>query len=183
MSTPPSGWQEPKKDWKAGDVVSSADFRRIEENIEAIELGPRGLDPTQAPTGNVGSLRQMLDWFANRIKAITGASNWYDNPVKSLAQLQSEKVGRGTANTDVEQVTALLLRVDTRSVSITYDAQGRVSTVTEKDGANTVKTTTLTYDSNGRLTQVQESAGGKTVTKTLSYDANGNLTGVTKAVN
>lgn len=182
MSTPPSGWQEPKKDWKAGDVVSSADFRRIEENIDAIELGPRGLDPAQAPTGNVGSLRQILDWLANRIKAITGAANWYDAPVRTIAQLHSEKVGRGATNADVEQVKAVILRVDTRQVVIAYDAQGRPFTIQEKDGANVVKTSTITYGPDGKPSQIQETAGGVTVTSTLQYDADGKLVSVSKAV-
>lgn len=182
MSTQPGEWQNPKTDWKAGDVVSSADLNRIEQNIQEIELGNRGLDPTQAPTGNVGSLRQLLDWFANRIKAITGASNWYDAPVKSLAQLNSEKIGRGASNTDVELVKALIHRIDTRQVVIAYDAQGRPSTIQEKDGANAVKTVTITYGPDGRPSQIQEIAGGVTVTSTLNYNPDYKLASVTKAV-
>src|SRR5690606_26850278 len=39
--------------------------------------------------GNTGSLRQLLDWFANRIRAITGATNWYDSPATTLAATKS----------------------------------------------------------------------------------------------
>ncbi len=85
MGTPPQGWQTPKTNWQAANAPVAPDFNRIEGNIEAIELGTRTLDPSQAPSGNTGTLRQFLDWFANRIKAITGGTNWWDNPATTLA--------------------------------------------------------------------------------------------------
>ena len=89
MSTAPQGWQNPKTNWQAADVVNPSDFNRIEGNIQAIESGSRTLAPSQAPSGNSGPLRQVLDWFANRIRAITGASNWYDTPPATLTGLLS----------------------------------------------------------------------------------------------
>lgn len=89
MSTAPSGWQNPKTNWGSPDVPLPPDFNRIEGNINAIETGARTLDPAQAPTGNVGTLRQFLDWFANRIKAITGTANWYDAPPTTLKAAKS----------------------------------------------------------------------------------------------
>lgn len=89
MSSAPSGWQNPKTNWNSADVPLSPDFDRIEGNIQAIESGSRTLDPSQAPSGNSGTLRQILSWFANRIKAITGASNWYDSPATTLAATKS----------------------------------------------------------------------------------------------
>ena len=61
--TAPQGWQNPKPSYSAEDVTDSEQFERIEGNINAIETGARTLDPAQAPTGNVGTLRQFLDWF------------------------------------------------------------------------------------------------------------------------
>lgn len=87
MSTAPNGFQTPKTSWQASDVVTANDFNRIESNIEAIEQGQRTLDPAQVPSSNAGNLRQLLDWFANRIKAITGKANWYDAPTKTMEQL------------------------------------------------------------------------------------------------
>lgn len=89
MSTSPNGWQDPKMNWQPPDPVGVSDFNRIEGNVNAIEQGSRTLDPAQAPTGNVGTLRQILDWFANRIKAITGKANWYDAPDTTLAAAKS----------------------------------------------------------------------------------------------
>src|SRR5690554_687708 len=89
MSSAPSGYQAPKTNWKSADVPLPTDLNRIEGNIQAIESGSRTLDPSQVPSGNTGSLRQLLDWFANRLKAITGAANWYDSPIITLAGAQS----------------------------------------------------------------------------------------------
>lgn len=89
MSGPPDGFVQPKTNWQAPDVVGPSDFNRIEGNVSAIEQGSRTLDPAQAPTGNVGTLRQLLDWFANRIKAITGKTNWYDTPAITLDAIKT----------------------------------------------------------------------------------------------
>ena len=89
MSTAPSGWQNPKMNWGSPDVPLPPDFNRIESNINAIEQGARTLDPSQAPTGNQGTLRQILSWFANRIRAITGTTNWYDSPPTTLTAAKS----------------------------------------------------------------------------------------------
>lgn len=89
MGTAPNGYNTPKTNWAAGNVPTASDFNRIEGNIYAIEEGSRTIDPTQVPASNQGTLRQFLDWFANRIKAITGKTNWYDAPSKTLEDLNS----------------------------------------------------------------------------------------------
>ena len=88
MSTP-QGWQTPKTDWDSKDPVGVSDLNRMEGNLLAIETGERTLDPEQAPSSNTGTLRQILSWFANRIKAITGKTNWYDAPDTTLAAAKS----------------------------------------------------------------------------------------------
>lgn len=89
MGTAPNGWQTPKTDWQAADAPGPSDFNRIEGNSSAMELGQRTIDPSQAPTGVAGHLRNFLDWFANRIKAILGTTNWYDAPPTTLTAAKS----------------------------------------------------------------------------------------------
>lgn len=91
-------------------------------------------------------------------------------------------ISAGTTNQDVNFIKALNQQIDTRNVTLTYDGNGNLTTVTEKDGTTTVKTTTLSYNGNGQLTTVTEQVGGKTITTTLNYDGNGNLTSVTRSV-
>lgn len=90
MSTAPTGYQTPKTDWKAGDDAPVASgFNRIESNINAIETGSRTLNDGLASPANSGTLRQILSWFAGRLKAITGKSNWYTAPTKTLEDVNT----------------------------------------------------------------------------------------------
>ena len=84
MGTAPQGWQTPKTDWITEDPVGNGDLNRIEQNEESIENGNRTIDDAQTPSSDIGSLRNFLDWLANRIKAIIGKTNWYDAPSISL---------------------------------------------------------------------------------------------------
>ena len=88
----------------------------------------------------------------------------------------------GTSNQSVNFFKALNQQIDTRSLELVYDENGNLTTVYEKDGETTVKTTILEYDSNGNLSTVTEQVGGKTIITTLSYDENGNLSGVSRQV-
>lgn len=105
----------------------------------------------------------------------------YTNPHRVTAA-QIGAIAAGTSNQDINKIKAITLRIDTRNTVLTYDANGRLTKVEEKDGSTVVKTTNLTYNANGNLTQVQEIAGGTTVTTTLTYDASGKLTGTSKTV-
>lgn len=87
MSTAPEGYQTPKTDWAAEDALTTTAFNRIEDNINSIETGSRTVDQGQAPSGPAGSLRQFLDWFANRLKAITGEANWWTAPAATIAAI------------------------------------------------------------------------------------------------
>jgi len=98
MSSNPSGWTTPKKNWSSADIVSSTDLNRVEGNIDALNNGARTLDPAQAPTGNSGSLRQILSWLANRIRAITGMANWWDAPPTTLAATKQHMGAGGAAH-------------------------------------------------------------------------------------
>ena len=85
MSGSPSGYQTPKLDWTPQDALDPTSYNRIEGNINAIETGNRTLDQALVNPVNTGTLRQIISWFAGRIKAITGKTNWYDAPDTTLA--------------------------------------------------------------------------------------------------
>jgi hypothetical protein len=48
-------------------------------------VGDRTIDQTLVPSTHTGTLTQLFSWIANRIKAITGATNWYSAPATTLA--------------------------------------------------------------------------------------------------
>lgn len=79
-----TGWQDPKTDWKAADRPTADDLNRIEANTQAIEIGARAVSDTTAPTGSAGSLRQLIGWILNRLKAITGKAAWHTAPAITL---------------------------------------------------------------------------------------------------
>lgn len=61
--------------------------------------------------------------------------------------------------------------VDAASSALTYNADGTLATVTERDTAGrTLRVSTLTYTA-GVLSSVTEVAGGRTRTTTLTYTA------------
>ena len=78
-------WQNPKTDWAPPDTVTDDDMKRIERNIKHIEVDNRTLNQATVPTGNEGALQTILNWFANRIGAITGKTNWFEAPDITLA--------------------------------------------------------------------------------------------------
>ena len=88
----------------------------------------------------------------------------------------------GANNQVVNLFKALNQQIDTRSTTLTYDANGNLTQVVEKDGTVTVKTTTFTYDTSSKLTTVRETVAGKTITTTLTYDTNGNITNISRTV-
>jgi YD repeat-containing protein len=93
-----------------------------------------------------------------------------------------QKPDLGANNQSINLFRALNQRIDTRSLELVYNTNGNLTTVYEKDGETTVKTTTLGYDSNGNLSTITEQVGGRTITTTLSYDTNGNLRSITRQV-
>ena len=90
MSTAPTGFTTPKTDWVASNAISAGDFNRAEGNSLAIETGSRTLDQALASPANTGTLRQIISWFAGRIRAITGTTNWWEAPVKSIEQINTD---------------------------------------------------------------------------------------------
>lgn len=96
---------------------SPPDITVLNPNFDKIdaELYPT-IDPSVAPSGNIGFAKALLGGLANRIKVITGKTNWWDSPTKSLEQLNTDKVDKVTgkglstndyANADKQQVAKI----------------------------------------------------------------------------
>lgn len=103
-----------------------------------------------------------------------------DTAVQSANPTLTGTITLGGADTDVAKVRAATIETDDRAVTLAYTGADLTS-VTEKDGAATVKSTAISY-SDGRVVTVTETAGGVTVTTTLTYDGSGNITGTTRSV-
>lgn len=72
----------------------------LNENTDKLdEILYPAIDDTEAPTSSStsGLLSKIVGWFANRIKAITGNSHWYDTPPTTLSAAASHMSGGGTS--------------------------------------------------------------------------------------
>ena len=134
--TAPTGWKTPKTNWASADVILPEDVNRIEGNINAIEQGSRTIDPSQAPTGVAGNLRNFLDWFANRIRAITGTTNWYDAPPATLSGLNTSLSSHKSAS-PIDHPDGSVTAAKIASGAVTSDklAAGAVTAGKLADGA------------------------------------------------
>jgi hypothetical protein len=67
-------------------------FGNIQQQIDNIDVTGTQItvDQSQTPAspGN-GTIAQLFNWIANRIKAITGKTNWWDTPDTTLASAKS----------------------------------------------------------------------------------------------
>jgi len=189
-------WVTPKTNWTPSDPIGTADLNRIEGNEAQLRTdldahtdattGVHGATSAATPNSVVQRDPAGQANFGTPTASSHAATKGYvDNAVANRARTDirptfTAGIQDGDANADVSIIKSVQHHTHTRTVELTYSS-GNLSTVTEKDGANTVKTTTLNY-SGGRLSSVVEVAGGVTVTQTLNYDGSGNLTSVTRTV-
>lgn len=100
-----------KNTWNTGDTITAAKLNNTETQYDAAaadlaahktaaaldhpdnsvtdaKIGNRTPDQTQAPSSpGTGTLSQVLSWLANRIKTITGATNWWDAPAATISTI------------------------------------------------------------------------------------------------
>ena len=162
MSGPPSGWQDPKVTWAAGNVVTAQHLNDIGTNLNAIETGSRTLDQALASPANTGTLRQILSWFAGRIRAITGTTNWWEAPDTTLAAAKSH-IDATTAHSAVSAATA--------SRIVVRDAAGRAAFV---DGSAAGDAATKgQLDTHAALTTAHSATAAATADRIVLRDAAG----------
>lgn len=80
--------------------TESALISVLNENFDTIDTALKpAVSDTTAPTSSStsGLLATVLGWFANRIKAITGKSHWYDAPPTTLSAAANHMGYGGTS--------------------------------------------------------------------------------------
>jgi len=86
-------------------------------------------------------------------------------------------------NQAVVEHSALLSQTDTRSINVTRDVDGKVSTLALKDGATTVSSVSYTRNATtGLIETIIETVNGKTITTTINRDVDGKFLSTTKTV-
>ena len=80
-------------------------------------IGTRTPDQTQVPTSpGSGTLSQILSWLANRIKVITGKTNWWDAPPTTL-QAAKNHIDAAAPHSGHETPSGAQAKVDTHASS------------------------------------------------------------------
>lgn len=135
--------------------------------------------PLPNETVSLAAFREILDTIDANAASRAELANYTR---KDQPETISGEWTIGADNQHILHKRSAELQIDTRTLVLIRDANGRLSQVQEKDGSTVVKTTTLIYDDSGLLVQVRETAGGKTVTSILNRDASGKLVSVDKEV-
>lgn len=81
-------WTDNVADASLGAAVPTSNSTGSSLSLSTTQFTLSGVTPdqTQAPSSpGTGTLTQVLSWLTNRIKAITGATNWWDAPATTLA--------------------------------------------------------------------------------------------------
>lgn len=91
-------------DWK-DDVAKNLREHRNDSPIDHpdgsvtdAKIGTRTIDDTVVPPGNILQLAAALSALANRIKAITGAATWRDDPATTLADAKAHMDSKGNVH-------------------------------------------------------------------------------------
>lgn len=74
-------------------VIVSTSIGDHDGNPKAHQVMAHNVSDTDAPKGNNGTIRGLLDGLANRIKAITGRARWFDDPDITLAKTKERLDG------------------------------------------------------------------------------------------
>jgi len=130
--------------------------KEVPADIYAAVVGPPG--PPGRSTVAIGNVVGLEDALNSKQPALVSGGN-----IKTINGQTVLGAGDLTISGGSDVVDAL---------SIAYTS-GRVSSITE-DGV----TTTLTYDGNGRLSTVVYPRGGKTRTETYTYNPDGSMAGM-----
>ena len=124
----------------------------------------------------MSAVNAMLDELTQRRDELLSAIG----NVGNLAT-QAQLAAAIAAETDARQAAIAAINdaiAQPSAATYTYDAQGRVTGISETLPAGT-RSTTITYDAHGRVSQTVETYAGTTSTTTYTYDSAGVLTGLT----
>jgi len=131
------------------------------------DVGLSSVDNTSDAAKPISTAMQAaLDSKANVNASTTGNA-------ATATKLATARTINGVAFDGTQNITIATGAALASSMTAQYDAQARVSSVTE-DGVQT----TITYDSNGRVATTSYPRAGKTRTETYSYNGAGQLTGM-----
>lgn len=123
--------------------ATAATLAHPDNSVTDAKIGNRTANQTLEPTGATGTLTQLLSWIVNRIRAITGTTNWWDAPPTTLAvtdvHMGSTSNIHGVDGSGVESVSGAQEKVAAHS-NLTDNPHGvtatQVGAITSIDGVS-----------------------------------------------
>jgi hypothetical protein len=107
--------------------ATQQDIINLQQQIDNIDVTGTDVtvDQSQAPAspGSNGTIAQLFNWIANRIKAITGKTNWWESPTKSIETLNSDLTSHVGDDNNPHNVTVSQIGAETPT-----GAQAKVDT-------------------------------------------------------
>lgn len=123
----------------------NADVAVLNENLDVLDeiLTPTISANTNPPSGSKGKVADILGWLANRVKAITGKSNWNADPSVTLEDCKNHMqsgshtnatvVAAGFMSASDKQKLDYATNESTAGRLITRDSSGRAKVQTPSD--------------------------------------------------
>ena len=167
-TTTTQGWPLPHPNNKLED-----DVLRERQALQAVDAAMQAVQETVETKADSQATLQTFDWLQDAVEALA-------NDVAALG------TGKVTSVNGVSGTNIVLLPEHLKlgpangpsSSSITYDAQGRISTMTQQINGKAA-TSTLGYDAQGRVALVQTTYNGRQRTETVEFDTQGRPTATT----
>ena len=160
------------------------------DSVNDLAIGTRTPDQTQVPTSpGSGTLLQILSWLANRIKVITGKTNWWDAPPTTL-QAAKNHIDAAAPHSGHETPTGAQAKVDAALNSAKQYTDQEVTEVNQALNAHTGATSgvhgatssatanrLIIRDSNGRASVADPTSSSHIATKGYVDSCNVNAGG------
>lgn len=137
-------------------------IQKMDNNIKEVNLelgsdisddriGSRTINQATATVfSNTGKITQIFSWVAKMIKAITGKTNWYDTPVKSIESLNNE-ISILSANVGNKAQLQTIVKTDLVSAINEVKNSGGGSTVAVVNNLTSTSTTDALSANQGKV--------------------------------
>lgn len=130
-----------------------------DSSISDIKIGDRTIDQfTSTPFSNTGKITQIVSWFAKIIKSITGKTNWFDTPSKTLEDLNTHI----NANSNVHGVTGNVVGTSDVQILTNKTIDGDNNTIID------ISLTSLKSDMTNANKYLKRDATGNVINSSIS---------------
>ncbi|HEX9063207.1 MAG TPA: phage tail protein [Clostridia bacterium] len=154
--------------------ATKEDIQNLQDQINAISVTDTTitLDATQITGTNTGPLQSILNWFANRLKTITGKNNWWESPLTNLEATYNHMTSTSAHSATSSPMPGQIIIRDS-SGRAKVAAPAVADDIARKDTVD--NHAALTTTAHGGLVPSSDVVTAAAANKLLKLDANGKL--------